>query len=180
MTKVTDLCPKCGSHLILKDGQFGEFLACPRFPECRFTKPDRDDIQLYRKPSPYCKKCNHTGLLPLIKDNKAIAHAFIDCECKLAISECFDPVRLQPRDFDYPMSATFRAASFEYCNQQDPGSMPLVPDLTNIEDRLNDLEAMSADRGSVPRAFQQLRAQVLYLKNKVDEMRTKRKPKGEY
>jgi DNA topoisomerase I len=32
-------CPKCQRNLVYKMGRFGKFLACPGFPECRFTKP---------------------------------------------------------------------------------------------------------------------------------------------
>lgn len=31
-------CEKCGSNLIVKYGPYGKFLACPRFPECRYTR----------------------------------------------------------------------------------------------------------------------------------------------
>ena len=31
-------CEKCGANLIVKYGPFGKFLACPNFPDCRFTK----------------------------------------------------------------------------------------------------------------------------------------------
>lgn len=120
MTKVMDICPKCGSHLIIRDGPSGEFLACPRFPECRYTKPARDVMEIYKPPSPYCGKCNHTGLLPFVKNGKIIPNAFIDCECKFSLVEHYDPVRLHPEDFDFPMSDTFRAYSFEYCGQLDP------------------------------------------------------------
>ena len=34
-----EACPNCGRMLIYKMGRFGKFLACPGFPECRFTKP---------------------------------------------------------------------------------------------------------------------------------------------
>lgn len=33
------LCEKCGRRMVIKQGRFGKFLACPGFPECRFTKP---------------------------------------------------------------------------------------------------------------------------------------------
>lgn len=122
MTKFKDICPYCGSNLILKDGQFGEFLACPRFPECRYTRPCRDVEELYQPPSPYCEKCNHTGLLPFIKDGKVIPHSFIDCECKLSLPEYYDPVRERPEDFDFPMSDSYRGWSFWYCGQPDPGA----------------------------------------------------------
>ncbi len=32
-------CENCGKNLVLKWGRHGKFLACPGFPECRFTKP---------------------------------------------------------------------------------------------------------------------------------------------
>lgn len=31
-------CEKCGANLVVKYGPYGKFLACPNFPECRFTK----------------------------------------------------------------------------------------------------------------------------------------------
>ncbi|HEX3032750.1 MAG TPA: type I DNA topoisomerase [Bacillota bacterium] len=34
-----ELCPECGTNLVIKLGRFGRFLACPRFPDCRYTKP---------------------------------------------------------------------------------------------------------------------------------------------
>lgn len=38
--EVTDeICPECGRNLVVKYGPHGKFLACPGFPECRFTKP---------------------------------------------------------------------------------------------------------------------------------------------
>jgi len=36
----TDLiCDKCGSRMIVKNGRFGKFAACPNYPQCRNTKP---------------------------------------------------------------------------------------------------------------------------------------------
>lgn len=32
-------CPNCGRLLVIKMGRFGKFLACPGFPDCKFTKP---------------------------------------------------------------------------------------------------------------------------------------------
>lgn len=31
-------CERCGANLIVKYGPYGKFLACPNFPECRFTR----------------------------------------------------------------------------------------------------------------------------------------------
>jgi len=31
-------CPKCGSRLVRRNGRFGPFLGCPRYPKCRYTE----------------------------------------------------------------------------------------------------------------------------------------------
>ena len=33
------ICEKCGSKMIIKNGRFGKFAACPKYPQCRNTKP---------------------------------------------------------------------------------------------------------------------------------------------
>ncbi len=33
------ICEKCGSKMIVKNGRFGKFAACPNYPQCRNTKP---------------------------------------------------------------------------------------------------------------------------------------------
>ena len=36
----TDIeCEKCGSRMVVKNGRFGKFAACPNYPRCRNTKP---------------------------------------------------------------------------------------------------------------------------------------------
>ena len=32
-------CDICGRNMVIKSGRFGRFLACPGYPECKFTKP---------------------------------------------------------------------------------------------------------------------------------------------
>lgn len=34
-----EYCEDCGAQMVIKYGAYGKFLACPNFPECRFTKP---------------------------------------------------------------------------------------------------------------------------------------------
>ena len=34
-----ELCDVCGRQMVVKNGRFGRFLACPGFPDCTFTKP---------------------------------------------------------------------------------------------------------------------------------------------
>ena len=34
-----EVCDVCGRKMVVKNGKFGRFLACPGYPECTFTKP---------------------------------------------------------------------------------------------------------------------------------------------
>lgn len=50
--EVTDvICEECGRNMVIKYGRYGKFLACPGFPDCRFTKP------LYEDTGVKCPKC---------------------------------------------------------------------------------------------------------------------------
>ncbi len=33
------ICDKCGAKMIVKEGRYGKFAACPNYPECKNTKP---------------------------------------------------------------------------------------------------------------------------------------------
>ena len=33
-----NICPRCESELILKNGKYGEFYGCSNYPNCKFTK----------------------------------------------------------------------------------------------------------------------------------------------
>ncbi|HHW40328.1 MAG TPA: type I DNA topoisomerase [Syntrophomonadaceae bacterium] len=44
-------CPNCGRNLAIKQGKYGKFLACPGFPECRYTQPYYEDTGI---PCPRC------------------------------------------------------------------------------------------------------------------------------
>jgi hypothetical protein len=38
-TKVnSDICPKCGSQLVLRNGKYGHFKGCSNFPKCRYIE----------------------------------------------------------------------------------------------------------------------------------------------
>ncbi len=49
----TDIvCDKCGRKMVVKNGRFGKFLACPGYPECKNTKPVPEDE--VKQPCPKC------------------------------------------------------------------------------------------------------------------------------
>lgn len=50
--KETDIkCDKCGRNMVIKHGRFGDFLACPGYPECKNTKPIVEELDI---PCPLC------------------------------------------------------------------------------------------------------------------------------
>jgi DNA topoisomerase-1 len=73
-------CPNCGRKLVKKFGRRGPFLACPGYPECKFTRPV-DDAEL---PTPVDGTCELCGS-PLVARNGPFGR-FISCsrrpECK--------------------------------------------------------------------------------------------------
>lgn len=32
-----DVCPRCGGELVRRNGKYGPFYGCVKFPSCRFT-----------------------------------------------------------------------------------------------------------------------------------------------
>jgi len=72
---------------------------------------------------PKCSKCGGTGLIPF----HGRKDAFIHCSCHTVYGDNPEPEiyhQASPTDIDYPCSDTFRAYSYQYCNQPDPGYIP--------------------------------------------------------
>ncbi|HHV61532.1 MAG TPA: type I DNA topoisomerase [Firmicutes bacterium] len=68
--KTTDeLCPECGRNLVIKHGRYGEFLACPGFPECKFTK------KITREIGVDCPKCGS----PIVERRTKKGRKFYGC-----------------------------------------------------------------------------------------------------
>lgn len=75
--KVSDVkCDKCGRMMVIKRGRFGEFLACPGYPECKNAKPIVEELDV---PCPECGK-------PIVAKKSKKGKKFFGCtgypECK--------------------------------------------------------------------------------------------------
>ncbi len=67
----TDIpCELCGRMMVIKQGRFGRFLACPGYPECKNAKPLKQEIDIP------CPKC---GGKVLIKKTKTKRNFYV-CE----------------------------------------------------------------------------------------------------
>lgn len=69
-------CDVCGRMLVVKYGPHGKFLACPGFPECRFTKP------YVEKTSIACPNCGKELIIRRTKRGKRYysCSGYPDCE----------------------------------------------------------------------------------------------------
>ncbi len=41
-----EICPECGNPLVIRNGRYGEFVACSNYPECKYIKKDEPDVKV--------------------------------------------------------------------------------------------------------------------------------------
>lgn len=73
-------CPECGNDLVIKEGRFGQFVACSHFPECKYTK----NIEVSVKGS--CPLCG-SGLVSH-RSTKYKGRLFYTCDKKGSDPDC--------------------------------------------------------------------------------------------
>ena len=67
----TDIkCEICGRNMVIKQGRFGKFLACPGYPECKNAKPLVESVDVP------CPKCGGKVLVKKTKKRRT----FYVCE----------------------------------------------------------------------------------------------------
>ncbi len=56
-----NICPQCGSKMVIKNGRFGEFEACSNFPECRYIPKaaEKEELKIGVK----CPKCGEGDII---------------------------------------------------------------------------------------------------------------------
>ncbi len=84
--KTDIVCDKCGSLMIVKEGRFGKFAACPNYPECKSTKPlvEKPVVRSENTNPELDEKCEKCGSPMVVRSGKF--GSFIACsnypECK--------------------------------------------------------------------------------------------------
>lgn len=69
--EVTDvICDKCGRNMVIKNGRFGKFLACPGYPECTNTKAITEDT------GAACPVCG----AKVVKKKSARGYVYYSCD----------------------------------------------------------------------------------------------------
>jgi len=82
LQKLGRQCPECGGDLIMKFGRFGKFIACMKYPECKYTEKTAEEQKEEDENSgEVCEKC---GAPMVVKRGRF--GAFLGCskypECK--------------------------------------------------------------------------------------------------
>lgn len=68
--KVSDVkCEKCGRMMVIKRGRYGEFLACPGYPECKNAKPIVEELDVQ------CPECGK----PIVAKKSKKGKKFFGC-----------------------------------------------------------------------------------------------------
>lgn len=69
-------CEKCGKMMVIRQGKFGKFLACPGFPECKNTKPLLEEVGIE------CPNCKGKVVVRKTKKGKKYYGCENNPECK--------------------------------------------------------------------------------------------------
>lgn len=76
--KTDEKCEICQSPLVIKFGKFGKFLACSKFPECKFTKSIKiNNYAIKNNEKILCPKCQNGYLIIKLTKKK---RKFFGCE----------------------------------------------------------------------------------------------------
>lgn len=52
-----EICPKCGSKIVIREGRYGNFMACSTYPKCKFTKNLPEEEARAKAIQEVCEKC---------------------------------------------------------------------------------------------------------------------------
>ncbi|NLP29038.1 MAG: type I DNA topoisomerase [Clostridia bacterium] len=105
--KVSDVpCDKCGKMMVVKQGRFGEFLACPGYPECKNTKAIVEELDV---------ACPDCGGKVVVKRSKK-GRKFYGCdnypECKFV--SWYEPTNKRCEKCDSMMVLRYSKAKGNY------------------------------------------------------------------
>ncbi len=112
--EVTDeICPNCGKNLVIKSGRFGKFMACPGYPECRFTKTIVIDTQVP------CPKCGGK----ILKKRSKTGKTYFGCEhnpsCDFMTWD--EPLTQKCEKCGSPLFRRFGRGKVTYCSNPECG-----------------------------------------------------------
>lgn len=75
-----DMCPECGSPLVIRKGKYGEFVACSNYPKCKYVKKEKKEYEIICK----CPKCGENIIEKPTKKGKVFWGCSNFPKCKYA------------------------------------------------------------------------------------------------
>ena len=81
-----EYCPECGNQLVIRNGRYGQFVACSAFPKCHYVKKEE------KKTDVACPNCGIGHLVEKVsRRGRSRGKKFYACnrypECKTTFSE---------------------------------------------------------------------------------------------
>ena len=73
LKKTGEKCPICGSDLVIRNGKYGEFIACSNYPTCKYIKKEEKE-----PPKEVGRNCPNCGS-PLVYRKNKKGETFIGC-----------------------------------------------------------------------------------------------------
>ena len=114
--EVTDeKCEKCGENLVVKHGRYGKFLACPGYPDCKFTKP------YLKKMGVECPQCQQGEM---VERRSRKGRTFYGCS---AYPDCEFVSWNRPLKEDCPQCGSFlvevnrKKGNYQKCSKKECG-----------------------------------------------------------
>ena len=80
-TETGEICPECGSPLVVRKGKYGEFVACSNYPDCTYIKREEKEI----KEIMTCPKCGGKIVEKTTKKGKTFYGCSNFPKCKVAV-----------------------------------------------------------------------------------------------
>ena len=78
--KTGEVCPECGSDLVVRKGKYGEFVACSNYPNCKYIKKEEKEVNVLVK----CPKCGNDIIERKTKKGKIFYGCSNFPKCKYA------------------------------------------------------------------------------------------------
>ena len=109
-----EICPECGSQLVIREGRYGAFTACSNYPNCKYIKTDKKDTGIG------CPECDGT----IVRKKTRKGKIFYGCskypKCKFATWDepLEQPCPLCDRKFIL-RKQTKSGTALLYCSKQD-------------------------------------------------------------
>jgi len=112
---IDENCPECGGKLQIKDGRFGQFIACSNFPDCKYTR------SIVQETDSHCPKCK----APVVGKKSRRGSIFYVCdksndpECDFISWDLPIDDKFCPTCGHYMVMKRFRGRTFEKCGNKD-------------------------------------------------------------